>query len=94
MEFMESHAVPLSESQMKAIAFLNYLGGRKIHETYRKEHTQGRKVRHPYTDFVAWIIESSRYAAHPNVFIRTIEALIPAPVRSPAEKPERREKRR
>lgn len=93
LEFLEPHAVPLSEAQMRSIAYLNYLGMRNLHREYRESHTQGRKVRHPYTDFIAWIIESSRYAAHPNVFIRAIEALIPAPVRAPAE-PAKREKRR
>jgi hypothetical protein len=75
LEFMEPHAQPLSESQIRAIAYLNYLGNRPIHKEYR----EANKGRHPYEPFIKWIIESAQAAAKPSVFLDTIEALIPKP---------------
>lgn len=77
LEFMERHAQPLSEPQIRAIAYLNHLGQRDLHKPYR----DANKGKHPYEGFVRWIMESARAAASPNVFIRVIEALIPKPIR-------------
>lgn len=75
LQFMEPHAQPLSNSQLHAIAFLNYLGMRDLHEQYRKDH----KGNHPYTNLIKWIMDSAIAHADPGVFLRTIEAVIPAP---------------
>lgn len=72
LDFMEPHAQPLSEAQIRAIAYLNHLGNRPLHEEYRKTNK-----RHPYESFIKWIMESAQTAANPNVFIRVIEALVP-----------------
>lgn len=76
LDFMEPHAQPLAEAQIKAIAYLNYLGNRPLHDDYRKAN----KGKHPYSDFVRWIMESAQAQASPNVFIRVIEALVPKPI--------------
>lgn len=73
LQFMEPHAQPLSAGQLKAIAYLNWLGMRDLHKKYRDDH----KGKHPYTDLVKWIIESAINHADPGVFLRTIEAVIP-----------------
>lgn len=80
LEFMEPHAQPLSEPQIRSIAYLNYLGGRELHADYRKKN----KGKHPYTDLVKWVMQSAQAAASPSVFVRVIEALIPKPVKESA----------
>ncbi len=75
LQFMEPHAQPLSEPQLRAIAYLNYLGMRNLHKEYREKN----KGKHPYQDHVKWIMESAIAHADPGVFIRTIEAIIPEP---------------
>lgn len=76
LDFMEPHAQPLAEAQIKAIAYLNHIGTRPLHEEYRKAN----KGKHPYSDFVRWIMESAQAQASPNVFIRVIESLVPKPI--------------
>lgn len=83
LEFMEPHAQPLSEPQIRAIAYLNYLGGRELHAEYRKAN----KGKHPYQDLVKWVMQSAQAAASPNVFIKVIEALIPKPAKESAPAP-------
>jgi hypothetical protein len=76
LQFMEPHAQPLSEPQIRAIVYLNWLGNRPLHKAYR----EANKGKHPYSDLVKWIMESAQCAANPNVFIRVIEALVPRPI--------------
>lgn len=87
LQFIEPHAQPLSETQIRAIAYLNYLGNRDLHAEYRKEN----KGKHPYEPFIKWIMESAQAHADPSVFIRVIESLIPKPPKiSFNEQPERK----
>ena len=89
LRFMEPHAQPISGAQLKAIAYLNYLGMRPMHEEYRKKHNG----KHPYSDLVKWIIDSAVAHSDPGVYLRTIEALIPPDQQiqmSPAAPPKKR----
>jgi hypothetical protein len=73
LRFMEGHAQPLSTPQLRAIAYLNWLGMRDIHADYRNGH----KGKHPYSDLVKWIVDSAVVHSDPGVYLRTIEAVIP-----------------
>jgi len=75
LNFMEPHAQPLSTPQLQAIAYLNYLGMRELHQPYRKDN----KGKHPYTDLIKWIMDSAMSHSDPGVYLRTIEAVIPSP---------------
>ena len=89
LQFMEPHAQPLSQEQLRAIAYLNYLGMRPLHEEYRKAN----KGKHPYSDHVKWIMESAIAHADPGVFIRTIEAVIPPQQTQVIQQSERRQRK-
>ncbi|SDW82294.1 hypothetical protein SAMN04489725_11618 [Alicyclobacillus hesperidum] len=75
LQFFEAHAQPLSVAQLRAIAYLNYLGMRDLHMEYREQN----KGQHPYSGLIRWIIESAVSHSDPGVYIRVIEALIPTP---------------
>jgi hypothetical protein len=93
LQFMEPHAQPLTVGQLRAIAFLNYLGMRDLHKEYRETH----KGEHPYTRLIKWIMDSAIAHADPGVFLRTIEAVIPAPqnvVYSPGQPQDTAKRRR
>lgn len=93
LQFFEGHAQPLSVPQLRAIAYLNHLGMRDLHKEYRDSH----KGSHPYTGLVRWIVESAVSHSDPGVYIRVIEALIPAPqmaVQAQAESQGRKRGRR
>lgn len=89
LQFMEPHAQPLSQEQLRAIAYLNYLGMRELHAEYRKAN----KGKHPYSDHVKWIMESAIAHADPGVFIRTIEAVIPPQQTHVIQSSERRQRK-
>lgn len=75
LQFFEAHAQPLSVPQLRAIAYLNYLGMRDIHKQYRDNH----KGQHPYSGLIKWIIDSAVSHSDPGVYIRVIESLFPTP---------------
>ena len=75
LQFMEPHAQPLSQEQLRAIAYMNFLGMRELHADFRKAN----KGKHPYSDHIKWVMESAIAHADPGVFIRTIEAVLPTP---------------
>lgn len=90
LKFMEPHAQPISGDQLKAIAFLNHLGMRGLHESYR----EGHKNKHPYSDLVTWIIDSAVAHSDPGVYLRTIEAIIPPEQHLPVAAPQPKRGRR
>lgn len=75
LQFFEAHAQPLSVPQLRSIAYLNYLGMRDLHKEYR----EANRGKHPYSGLIAWIVDSAISHSDPGVYIRVIEALIPAP---------------
>jgi len=75
LQFMEKHAQPLNDLQLRAIAYLNWLGARELHAPHRKEN----KGKSPYESLVKWVVESAQLHSDPGVYLRTIEAVIPAP---------------
>jgi len=88
LEEMESKSQELSQDQVKAITLLNELGK---NEYLHKEN--------PYTEIIKWITEKAKVmVASPDVYIDTIEALIPKPPKpviltekgKPIEQPKRR----
>lgn len=69
LEFMHDVAAPLSEEQLRAIIYLEQLGNNKrLHE------------KNPYEFIIKKITgEYKRHVAKTEVFLRTIEELIPKP---------------
>lgn len=81
LKFMEDHAQPLSTGQLKAIAYLNYLGTRPLHHG-----------KNPYKPLIDWIADSAIVHSDPGVYLRTIEAVLPVP-QFQAEAPQRSSRR-
>lgn len=69
LEFIEPNAKALRETQIRAILFLNELGEDK------EMHPTGN----PYKGIIESIIKHRTSVADPEVYLDTIEALIPKP---------------
>lgn len=71
LDFMRPHAQPLREEQVRAILYLRELGNNKT------MHPKGN----PYENLIKKIEEYREIIADPEIFLDTIESLVPKPPR-------------